>query len=203
MARAPSLFLPKTARNPTRHARDPPETTGRTSGRNRPPANGNRSEQAPEPQSLVERLKTLGERATRESDFRQSAIAKAVEDVERIVEDLKLAVEQMEEVLELVELAERQKSADERELQSLRRVLGQFRQPFARREERRPDRRDDRRDVRRGDRRPGDDRPRGDRPAEDRPPEDRPHDQAPEDQPHEDHPPEEPQQEEQDERTDL
>lgn len=43
-----------------------------------------------------------------------------------VVEGLKRALDQMEEVLELVELAERQKLADEREIESLRRALRQL-----------------------------------------------------------------------------
>jgi len=42
----------------------------------------------------------------------------------------------MEEVLELVELAERQKSADEREIESLRRALRKIQQPRNRQQER-------------------------------------------------------------------
>jgi len=59
-----------------------------------------------------------------------------------IVEALKRAVDQMEEVLELVEMAERQKLADEREIESLRRALRQFhdrpREPRSYREPREP-----------------------------------------------------------------
>jgi hypothetical protein len=45
------------------------------------------------------------------------------------IDALKQAVEQMEEVLELVELAERQKLADEQEIESLRRALRQLHRP--------------------------------------------------------------------------
>jgi uncharacterized membrane protein YccC len=65
-----------------------------------------------------------------------SAISQAVEEVTQIVESLKQALEQMEEVLELVELAERQKSADEREIESLRRALRKIQQPRSRQQER-------------------------------------------------------------------
>ena len=54
----------------------------------------------------------------------------------QIVESLKQTLEQMEEVLELVELAERQKSADEREIESLRRALRKIQQPRGRQQER-------------------------------------------------------------------
>jgi hypothetical protein len=56
-------------------------------------------------------------------------VSAAVGEVERIVEALKRAAEQMEEVLELVELAERQKLADEREIESLRRALNRMHRP--------------------------------------------------------------------------
>jgi len=65
-----------------------------------------------------------------------SAISQAVEEVTQIVESLKQVLEQMEEVLELVELAERQKSADEREIESLRRALRKIQQPRNRQQER-------------------------------------------------------------------
>jgi hypothetical protein len=65
-----------------------------------------------------------------------SAISQAVEEVTQIVESLKQTLEQMEEVLELVELAERQKSADEREIESLRRALRKIQQPRSRQQER-------------------------------------------------------------------
>jgi hypothetical protein len=55
-----------------------------------------------------------------------SAISCAVHDVTEIVDSLRQALERMEEVLELVELAERQKIADEREIESLLRALRQF-----------------------------------------------------------------------------
>lgn len=47
----------------------------------------------------------------------------------QVIEALKKAVEQMEDVLELVELAERQKLADEREIDALRRALRQVHHP--------------------------------------------------------------------------
>jgi hypothetical protein len=50
----------------------------------------------------------------------------------QIVESLKRAADQMEEVLELVELAERQKLADEQEIESLRRALRQLQRPRGR-----------------------------------------------------------------------
>ncbi|MGA2684065.1 MAG: hypothetical protein ABSF51_03335 [Verrucomicrobiota bacterium] len=58
-----------------------------------------------------------------------SAINRAADEVRHIVESLEQALEQMEEVLELVELAERQKSGDEREIDSLRRALRRIQPP--------------------------------------------------------------------------
>jgi len=58
-----------------------------------------------------------------------SAINQAVNEVMEIVASLKQALERMEEVLELVEHAERQKLADEHEIDSLRRLLRQLQQP--------------------------------------------------------------------------
>jgi len=70
-----------------------------------------------------------------------SAIGQAIAEIGEVVESLKRALDQMEEILELAELAERQKTADEQEIESLRRALRQLQQ-----------------------------RPRGSRPPEDRPP---------------------------------
>jgi len=66
-----------------------------------------------------------------------SAISQAVSEVTQVVESLKEALNQMEDVLELVELAERQKLTDEREIDSLRRLLRQLQQPRGGRGERR------------------------------------------------------------------
>jgi hypothetical protein len=64
-----------------------------------------------------------------ESQSQGSAISQALVEVLSVVEALKHAVDQMEEALELVELAERQKIADEREIESLRRALRQLQRP--------------------------------------------------------------------------
>ena len=52
-----------------------------------------------------------------------SAIHQAIQDVEHIINDLKETLEEMEEVLETLELAEREKTGDEREIEQLRRAL--------------------------------------------------------------------------------
>lgn len=59
----------------------------------------------------------------------ETAVSQAVNEVTQIVESLKQALEQMEDVLELVEVAERQKLADEHELDSLRRQLRRLQHP--------------------------------------------------------------------------
>jgi hypothetical protein len=68
----------------------------------------------------------------RPQDFRpaaSSAVAAAVEHATFIAEALKELHDQMDEVLELVEVAERQKIADERELEDLRRALRRIQPP--------------------------------------------------------------------------
>jgi predicted RNase H-like nuclease (RuvC/YqgF family) len=58
-----------------------------------------------------------------------SAISQAIDEVAQIIEALKRALDQMEDVLELAELAERQKTGDEQEIESLRRALRQLQRP--------------------------------------------------------------------------
>jgi len=57
------------------------------------------------------------------------ALSRAVEEARQIVASLEQVLEQMEEVREVIELAERQKTADEREIESLRRALRRIQQP--------------------------------------------------------------------------
>ncbi len=72
-----------------------------------------------------------------------SVIHQTVDEVRHIVESLEQALEQMVEVLRLVELAEQQKFADERELESLRRALRRIQPPRGRPEhEERPQQND-------------------------------------------------------------
>jgi predicted RNase H-like nuclease (RuvC/YqgF family) len=58
-----------------------------------------------------------------------AAVSQCIEQVNQVVEELRRALDQMEEVLETVELAERQKIDDEREIESLQRALRQLRRP--------------------------------------------------------------------------
>ncbi len=64
-----------------------------------------------------------------------SAIGRAIEEVRQIVQSLEQALDQMEEIEELVELADRQKSADEREIESLRRAMRRIHQPRGHKDE--------------------------------------------------------------------
>ncbi len=57
------------------------------------------------------------------------AVQKAIEEVTHIIDTLKETLGDMEEVLETLELAERQKDADERDIESLRRALRQLQRP--------------------------------------------------------------------------
>lgn len=95
---------PVRAAAPSRESRDP---------RREP-----RPERRPEPPRQKQWVKP--------ADFRPAAptaITQAVEHATFIAEALKELHDQMDEILELVELAERQKLADERELDELRRAL--------------------------------------------------------------------------------
>ena len=58
-----------------------------------------------------------------------SAISQAVAHATEIAESLKQMIDQLDEVLELVEVAERQKLADEREIDELRRALRRIQPP--------------------------------------------------------------------------
>ncbi len=69
---------------------------------------------------------------TKPADFRPaeiSAISQAVAHATEIAESLKHTIDQLDEILELVELAERQKLADEREIEELRRALRRIQPP--------------------------------------------------------------------------
>jgi hypothetical protein len=55
-----------------------------------------------------------------------SPLLQAADDVADVIESLKQTLAQMEEVMELIELAERQKLTDEREIESLHRALRQL-----------------------------------------------------------------------------
>lgn len=111
---------------------------GRRGGRGRSrstlkPAAGTETSPAPETAPLVERVTALTEKVAAIETPQGSAISQAINEVMQILDSLRRVVEQMEEVLELVELAERQKLADEQEIESLRRALRQLQRPRSRR----------------------------------------------------------------------
>ena len=137
------------------------------------PIRPERPRPASEPRPLLERVQRLTERVSRaEPEHRTSAIHQAIDEVMEIVEALKRAVDQMEEVLELVELAERQKLADEREIESLRRALRQFHDRPERRDPREQRGPRDPREQSRGPREPRENRPPPREPSEPRGPRD-------------------------------
>ena len=128
------------------HETDAPEPVGETSAPPEPeppPRHERGRERERQPEPPPRRKEWI-----RPRDFRPaapSAIAAAVEHATFIAEQLKELHDQMDEILELVEVAERQKIADERELEDLRRALRrsqpsrpppqQFQRPQPRREE--------------------------------------------------------------------
>ena len=57
------------------------------------------------------------------------AIHQAIEEVNQIIETLRSTLDDMEAVLETLELAERQKTADEQEIETLRRGLRHLHRP--------------------------------------------------------------------------
>jgi hypothetical protein len=58
-----------------------------------------------------------------------AAVHEAIELVNQVIDNLRESLEDMEEVLETLEFAERQKTADEQEIDSLRRMLKQMHRP--------------------------------------------------------------------------
>ncbi len=57
------------------------------------------------------------------------AVQQAIEEVNHIIETLRATLDDMEAVLETLELAERQKTADEQEIETLRRGLRRLHRP--------------------------------------------------------------------------
>jgi predicted RNase H-like nuclease (RuvC/YqgF family) len=57
------------------------------------------------------------------------AVQQAIEEVNQIIETLRGTLDDMEAVLETLELAERQKTADEQEIETLRRGLRHLHRP--------------------------------------------------------------------------
>jgi hypothetical protein len=88
---------------------------------------GYESEPEPQYESQHEPLPELSQPPREERrDFQPAApasVTQAIDEVNRVIADLKAVLNTMEEVLETLELAEVQKNADEREIQSLRNAL--------------------------------------------------------------------------------
>ena len=82
-----------------------------------------------EPPALLEAVAKVARQISPARRPEGSAISQAINEVGQIIEALKRVLDQMEEVLELAELAERQKTADEQEIESLRRALRQLQRP--------------------------------------------------------------------------
>ena len=96
----------------------------------------------PSPHDEIEELPPRPARPERR-DFQPAspaAVSEAIEEVSRVITSLQQSLATMEEILETLELAEVQKTGDEREIQSLRNALRQFDRPGpeARREPREP-----------------------------------------------------------------
>ena len=96
-----------------------------------------RESPAPSPETAAKPLETgpPPERKSpspAESESRAASnggVQKAIEEVNNIITTLKESLDEMEEVLETLELAERQKDFDEREIESLRRALRHLQHP--------------------------------------------------------------------------
>ena len=129
-AEAPADFASHETDSPETPAGEPaaeisPTTAARpTREFHREPQRDRRPERRPEPLRPKPWVKP--------ADFRPaetSAVSQAVAHATEIAESLKQMIDQLDEVLELVEVAERQKVADEREIDELRRALRRIQPP--------------------------------------------------------------------------
>ena len=87
---------------------------------------GYESEQERQYESQHERMPEPPQPREERRDFqpaKPASVTEAIDEVNRVIADLKAVLNTMEEVLETLELAEVQKNADEREIQSLRNAL--------------------------------------------------------------------------------
>ena len=97
--------------------------------------------------SPIEEMETRSEPAPRPPERRDfqpaspAAVSEAIDEVNRVITSLKQVLDTMEEILETLELAEVQKTADEREIQSLRNALRNFDRPVSAEPRRGDDRR--------------------------------------------------------------
>lgn len=67
--------------------------------------------------------------ADRQAGPKNHSITQAIEQVNEIISELKSALDEMDDVLETLELAERQKIDDEREIENLQRALRRLNRP--------------------------------------------------------------------------
>jgi predicted RNase H-like nuclease (RuvC/YqgF family) len=81
------------------------------------------------PPALLEAVANVADQVSSARRADRSAISRAIEEISQIIEALKRILDQMEDVLELAEQAERQKTGDEQEIESLRRALRQLQRP--------------------------------------------------------------------------
>lgn len=103
-----------------RQAAAPEEEEFRSTRRERGPARGAPVQHEPPPPPRPPR------------EFRPAtpmAVTQAIDEVNQIIETLRTTLAEMEDVLESLELAERQKIADEQEIETLRRGLRQLHRP--------------------------------------------------------------------------
>jgi len=85
-------------------------------------------EQAPE-ETLETRTAAAPEPIRSSHSAAPATVQRAIEEVNQVIDNLRDTLDDMEEVLEMLEVLERQGTADERELESLRRALRQTQRP--------------------------------------------------------------------------
>jgi hypothetical protein len=122
---APQAIVPEATpiEQPSSDMPDTVPTEGQTASVSAPTPHVSR------PSRLGSRLVLKSAQKTSPPSQKHSGIAKAIEQVNRITEELRRALFHMEEVLDTLELADRQKVEDEREIQSLRRALRNLHEP--------------------------------------------------------------------------
>jgi hypothetical protein len=114
------------------HAEPAPEAVAEPVAEVRTPKRDPGPERRPERPYQPERRRPEPKPWTKPADFRPaetSAISQAVALATEIAGSLKEMTDQLDEILELVELAERQKIADEREIDELHRALRRIQPP--------------------------------------------------------------------------
>ena len=123
----------------------PPRRRGRRGGRGRrgrgrreplppaqeatPPAEPAGELAAPVPEAAPAAPEVPAQPPSERPPASPAAVEQAIAEVNHIIETLRGALEDMDEVLETLELAERQKNADEQEIETLRRGLRQLHRP--------------------------------------------------------------------------